>query len=164
MAELSCAMVQSFDKGLINKTISNTIMDLLLSHILRCKDCRKHFIAKAKDMGLTKFNIKQEAANFINTKKETDCPKTRAVFIEMYGEKMLENMKPTWTYYAETHDLSKTMNLKCVYDFTQEQFEVDDKNVKEIEAFVEFGRYITAKLCKDIDLLERCYNMEEIKR
>lgn len=158
MAELSCAMVQSFAKGIINRTVSDTIMDIILAHVLQCKECKKHFKMIAKDMGL-KFDVKRDAAAFINNKPEARTPKTRAIFIEMYGEDELEKLQPTWSYYADTFDLQKLMNLKCVNDFTQEKFEVEN-DPKDIECFAEFGRYITKKLCADVDKLEDCYKLE----
>lgn len=161
MTVLDCAMVQTFCKNYFNRSISDSIKDLLLAHIIKCKICQKHFKKYAKEIAVD-FDIKKDAANFIkNSKSSIRCSKTKEVFIDVYGQAELDKTKVSWEYYADTFDLPKLMNLQCVNEFSnEEKFEVDPTDQNAIDCYVEYGKYITKKMCKNIDLLEKCFDME----
>ena len=163
--EINCASIQILVKSFFNKSMNDSIKDIVLFHIIKCKDCQKHYKKYAKEIGLD-FDIKKESALYIHEHKNNParCSRTKEAFIDKFGEDKLDDYEFNWEYYAQKMDLKKLMNLKCVNDFTQESFEVDESDPMCIDAFADFGRYMTTRFCKIVDSLERCYNMEINKK
>ena len=155
--KIECNSIQILTKSYFNKSMSPSIKDVVLSHIMNCKECQKFYKKYAKDIGL-EFDVKKDSAVFILEGKT--CERTKKEFDKKYGEDEIKDYELNWEYYAHKLDLKKLMNLKCVNDFTQETFEVDETDPMCIEAYTAFGRFVTMELCKKVDSLERCYNME----
>lgn len=159
MEQINCNMCKTFAKQYFNNTISATVKDYVLLHLLTCRDCLVQYKIKAKEFGI-EFDLMYEACEFVNSKQAKFKHKTRDKLIQMGFQKEIEGFSHKWTRIAEKFELDKLSQLKCFSDLTQEDFTTSTDTIEEdTEAINLFARYMAKKFAKDVDLLEKCYSI-----
>ena len=136
-----------------------SVTDMLLAHLLKCVDCRRIYKEFAKKEFNIEFNALKAARNFISQNpRETDHKYIRKVLITRYGEEAYYGSVRNFEYAAETYNLDILKRVKSVKDIFEEKYKLEEDNVEQI---VEFNKYLAKKICKNIDLRERCLKCEQ---
>lgn len=157
--KLNCPMVRTFTRMYFEGKTAASVTDMLLAHLLKCVECRKIYKEFAKKEFDIEFNAMKAAQNFISQNpREADHKYIRKVLITRYGEEVYYSSRKNFEYAAETYNLDILKKVKSVKDIFEEKYEIDTDNAEQI---IEFNRYLAKKICKDIDLLERCLQCEE---
>ena len=100
------------------------------------------------------FNLTKEAIDFCNLNLENDKLKTR---------KILKKLKTTGLYTLDNkyECIAKEFRLSRLKDVeaVSQLFLGDEtiESIKDQELLLEFTKHLCYNICKDIDLLERCY-------
>ena len=128
--------------------------DNIFAHLLKCQNCLKSYKFYLKATRNEDFNLTKEAIDFCNLNLENDKLKTR---------KILKKLKTTGLYtldnkyecIAKEFKLSKLKDVEAV----SQLFLGDEtiESIKDQELLLEFTKHLCYNICKDIDLLERCY-------
>ena len=156
--KLNCPMVRTFTRMYFENKTAASVTDMLLAHLLKCVDCRRIYKEFAKKEFNIEFNALKAARNFISQNpRETDHKYIRKVLITRYGEEAYYGSVRNFEYAAETYNLDILKRVKSVKDIFEEKYKLEEDNVEQI---VEFNKYLAKKICKNIDLLERCLGCE----
>ena len=128
--------------------------DDIFTHLLKCQNCLKSYKFYLRATRNEDFNLTKEAIDFCNSNLENDKLKTR---------KILKKLKTTGLYtldnkyecIAKEFRLSKLKDVEAV----SQLFLGDEtiESIKDQELLLEFTKHLCYNICKDIDLLERCY-------
>ena len=128
--------------------------DDIFAHLFKCQSCLKSYKFYLRAIRNEDFNLTKEAIDFCNSNLENDKLKTR---------KILKKLKTTGLYtldnkyecIAKEFRLSKLKDVEAV----SQLFLGDEtiESIKDQELLLEFTKYLCYNICKDIDLLERCY-------
>ena len=128
--------------------------DNIFAHLLKCQNCLKSYKFYLRAIRNEDFNLIKEAIDFCNSNLENDKLKTR---------KILKKLKTTGLYtldnkyecIAKEFRLSKLKDVEAV----SQLFLGDEtiESIKDQELLLEFTKHLCYNICKDIDLLERCY-------
>ena len=128
--------------------------DDIFAHLLKCQNCLKSYKFYLRATRNEDFNLTKEAIDFCNSNLENDKLKTR---------KILKKLKTTGLYtldnkyecIAKEFRLSKLKDVEAV----SQLFLGDEtiESIKDQELLLEFAKHLCYNICKDIDLLERCY-------
>lgn len=128
--------------------------DDIFAHLLKCQNCLKSYKFYLRATRNEDFNLTKEAIDFCNSNLENDKLKTR---------KILKKLKTTGLYtldnkyecIAKEFRLSKLKDVEAV----SQLFLGDEtiESIKDQELLLEFTKHLCYNICKDIDLLERCY-------
>ena len=157
--KLNCPMVRTFTRMYFENKTAASVTDMLLAHLLKCVDCRRIYKEFAKKEFNIEFNALKAARNFISQNpRETDHKYIRKVLITRYGEEAYYGSVRNFEYAAETYNLDILKRVKSVKDIFEEKYKLEEDNVEQI---VEFNKYLAKKICKNIDLLERCLKCEQ---
>ena len=157
--KLNCPMVRTFTRMYFENKTAASVTDMLLAHLLKCVDCRRIYKEFAKKEFNIEFNALKAARNFISQNpRETDHKYIRKVLITRYGEEAYYGSVRNFEYAAETYNLDILKRVKSVKDMFEEKYKLEEDNVEQI---VEFNKYLAKKICKNIDLLERCLKCEQ---
>ena len=136
-----------------------SVTDMLLAHLLECVECRKIYKEFAKREFNIEFDALKAAQNFISQNPiEADHKCIRKVLITRYGEEVYYGSRKNFEYAAETYNLDTLKKVKSVKDMFKEKYELTEDNVEQV---IEFNKYLAKKICKNIDLLERCLKCEQ---
>ena len=158
---LQCNLVKTFARRYFERRLSARVEDLILAHLLKCIDCRRAYKDFARTLNIN-FNLKEAVSNFIvnhpDAKEHKYC---KHLFIAKFGQEVYDELKPNYTYYAETYDVEKLKKVQSAFDIMQEKYEFKNDDEQYIEALAEFAKYMTVEVCKKVDLLERCLKCEE---
>ena len=128
--------------------------DDIFAHLFKCQSCLKSYKFYLRAIRNEDFNLTREAIDFCNSNLENDKLKTR---------KILKKLKTTGLYtldnkyecIAKEFRLSKLKDVEAV----SQLFLGDEtiESIKDQELLLEFTKHLCYNICKDIDLLERCY-------
>ena len=128
--------------------------DNIFAHLFKCQSCLKSYKFYLRAIRNEDFNLTKEAIDFCNSNLENDKLKTR---------KILKKLKTTGLYtldnkyecIAKEFRLSKLKDVEAV----SQLFLGDEtiESIKDQELLLEFTKHLCYNICKDIDLLERCY-------
>ena len=158
---LQCNLVKTFARRYFERKLSVRVEDLILAHLLKCIDCRRAYKDFAQTLNIN-FNLKGAVSNFIvNHPDARDHKYCKSLFIAKFGQEVYDELKPNYTYYAETYDVEHLKKVQSALDIMKEQYEFKKDDEQYIEALAEFAKYMTVEVCKKVDLLERCLNCEE---
>ena len=157
--KLNCPMVRTSTRMYFENKTAASVTDMLLAHLLKCVDCRRIYKEFAKKEFNIEFNALKAARNFISQNpRETDHKYIRKVLITRYGEEAYYGSVRNFEYAAETYNLDILKRVKSVKDIFEEKYKLEEDNVEQI---VEFNKYLAKKICKNIDLRERCLKCEQ---
>ena len=128
--------------------------DDIFAHLLKCQNCLKSYKFYLRATRNEDFNLTKEAIDFCNSNLENDKLKTR---------KILKKLKTTGLYtldnkyecIAKEFRLSKLKDVEAVSQLFLGDETID--SIKDQELLLEFTKHLCYNICKDIDLLERCY-------
>ena len=128
--------------------------DDIFAHLLKCQNCLKSYKFYLRATRNEDFKLKKEAIDFCNSNLENDKLKTR---------KILKKLKTTGLYtldnkyecIAKEFRLSKLKDVEAVSQLFLGDETID--SIKDQELLLEFTKHLCYNICKDIDLLERCY-------
>ena len=158
---LQCNLVKTFARRYFERKLSVRVEDLILAHLLKCIDCRRAYKDFAQTLNIN-FNLKGAVSNFIvNHPDARDHKYCKQLFIAKFGQEVYDELKPNYTYYAETYDVEHLKKVQSAFDIMKEQYEFKKDDEQYIEALAEFAKYMTVEVCKKVDLLERCLKCEE---
>ena len=158
---LQCNLVKTFARRYFERRLSVRVEDLILAHLLKCIDCRRAYKDFAQTLNIN-FNLKEAVSNFIvNHPDEREHKYCKHLFIAKFGQEVYDELKPNYTYYAETYDVEELKKVQSVFDIMKEKYEFKNDDEQYIEALAEFAKYMTVKMCKNVDLLERCLKCEQ---
>ena len=158
---LQCHLVKTFARRYFERRLSVMVEDLILAHLLKCIDCRRAYKDFAKALSIN-FNLKEAVSNFIvNHPDEREHKYCKHLFIAKFGQEVYDKLKPNYTYYAETYDVEELKKVQSAFDIMKEKYEFKNDDEQYIEALAEFAKYMTVKMCKNVDLLERCLKCEQ---
>lgn len=159
--KIDCNTTVKLARLYFDGSISYSIKDCVLEHLLVCKECYAKYRKLAKESG-TSFNLKKEAIQFVKDDKVKKCNRLTKAMLEKLG--FLNDIKYSvneWSIAANSFDVTRLMNLKAFSDFALEEFVVKlDSWDNDIDAINNFSRWFVKKIAKDIDFLERCYTLE----
>ena len=158
---LQCNLVKTFARRYFERKLSVRVEDLILAHLLKCIDCSRAYKDFAKTLNIN-FNLKEAVSNFIvNHPDARDHKYCKQLFITKFGQDVYDELKPNYTYYAETYDVEHLRKVQSALDIMKEQYEFKKDDEQYIEALAEFAKYMTVEVCKKVDLLERCLKCEQ---
>ena len=158
---LQCNLVKTFARRYFERKLSVRVEDLILAHLLKCIDCRRAYKDFAQTLNIN-FNLKGAVSNFIvNHPDARDHKYCKQLFIARFGQEAYNELKPNYTYYAETYDVEELKKVQSAFDIMKEKYEFKEDDEQYIEALAEFAKYMTVKMCKNVDLLERCLKCEQ---
>nr|DAH13579.1 MAG TPA: anti-sigma factor [Caudoviricetes sp.] len=158
---LQCNLVKTFARRYFERRLSVRVEDLILAHLLKCIDCRRAYKDFAQTLNMN-FNLKEAVSNFIvNHPDARDHKYCKQLFIAKFGQEVYNELKPSYTYYAETYDVENLKKVQGAFDIMKEKYEFKNDDEQYIEALAEFAKYMTVKMCKNVDLLERCLKCEQ---
>ena len=128
--------------------------DDIFAHLFKCQSCLKSYKFYLRAIRNEDFNLTEEAIDFCNSNLESDKLKTR---------KILKKLKTTGLYtldnkyecIAKEFRLSKLKDVEAVSQLFLGDETID--SIKDQELLLEFVKHLCYNICKDIDLLERCY-------
>lgn len=128
--------------------------DDIFAHLFKCQSCLKSYKFYLRAIRNEDFNLTKEAIDFCNSNLENDKLKTR---------KILKKLKTTGLYtldnkyecIAKEFRLSKLKDVEAVSQLFLGDETID--SIKDQELLLEFAKHLCYNICKDIDLLERCY-------
>lgn len=146
-------LAKDFFKG--NLTIKEK--DNIFTHLLKCQTCLKSYKFYLKAIRNEEFNLTKEAVDFCNANLENDKLKTRKMLkkLKISGLYTLDNK---YECIAKEFRLSKLRDVEAV----SQLFLGDEtiESIKDQELLLEFTKHLCYNICRDIDLLERCYRKE----
>lgn len=128
--------------------------DNIFAHLFKCQSCLKSYKFYLRAIRNEDFNLTKEAIDFCNSNLENNKLKTR---------KILKKLKTTGLYtldnkyecIAKEFRLSKLKDVEAVSQLFLGDETID--SIKDQELLLEFTKHLCYNICKDIDLLERCY-------
>ena len=128
--------------------------DDIFAHLFKCQSCLKSYKFYLRAIRNEDFNLTKEAIDFCNSNLENDKLKTRKILkkLKTAGLYTLDNK---YECIAKEFRLSKLKDVKAV----SQLFLGDEtiESIKDQELLLEFTKHLCYNICKDIDLLERCY-------
>lgn len=128
--------------------------DDIFAHLLKCQNCLKSYKFYLRATRNEDFNLTKEAIEFCNSNLENDKLKTRKILkkLKTAGLYTLDNK---YECIAKEFRLSKLKDVEAV----SQLFLGDEtiESIKDQELLLEFTKHLCYNICKDIDLLERCY-------
>lgn len=156
-------------------------MDIILEHLVKCKECRNYYINYAKKKNYH-FNLVREIFR-LEMRSLNDCiyqgkrlRSMTALLTEddqpkkskkelMQDEEVNQKSKDNeWSEYYIRSDYSFLMNAKAVREIMLSQ----NEQAREIQSNDELGnnqskftRFLVKKVCQKIDHLEKCLAIKE---
>ena len=128
--------------------------DDIFAHLFKCQSCLKSYKFYLRAIRNEDFNLTKEAIDFCNSNLENDKLKTRKILkkLKTAGLYTLDNK---YECIAKEFRLSKLKDVEAV----SQLFLGDEtiESIKDQELLLEFTKHLCYNICKDIDLLERCY-------
>ena len=128
--------------------------DNVFAHLLKCQNCLKSYKFYLRATRNEDFNLTKEAIDFCNSNLENDKLKTRKILkkLKTAGLYTLDNK---YECIAKEFRLSKLKDVEAVSQLFLGDETID--SIKDQELLLEFTKHLCYNICKDIDLLERCY-------
>lgn len=148
--DFDCSLVYSFRKKFFAGDIPPKIEDMLIAHLLRCKECNKKYIDYAETIGVHNFNIQRYALRFFKKYGHRETSNVKDWLIETRDKKLEEALSQKWTQAAKEFDINQLMNMKAFRDLSQEYASPTG------EDYTDFYQHLALKFAKRIDFLELC--------
>lgn len=128
--------------------------DDIFAHLFKCQSCLKSYKFYLRAIRNEDFNLTKEAIDFCNSNLENDKLKTRKILkkLKTAGLYTLDNK---YECIAKEFRLSKLKDVEAVSQLFLGDETID--SIKDQELLLEFTKHLCYNICKDIDLLERCY-------
>lgn len=128
--------------------------DNIFAHLFKCQSCLKSYKFYLRAIRNEDFNLTKEAIDFCNSNLENDKLKTRKILkkLKITGLYTLDNK---YECIAKEFRLSKLKDVEAVSQLFLGDETID--SIKDQELLLEFAKHLCYNICKDIDLLERCY-------
>lgn len=152
-----CDDAMMFINSYFDGSLSLRVRDHILAHLVTCKECRKAYTQRAKEIGL-KFDLCKEISSVyeeFDSDVECEC-RTEYNHYNKKGEIVARDNN--WERAAKTYNYGKLANSKCINDFMKENYEVPKGQENN---FRKFGEYTILQMAKNLDYLEKCYNLKE---
>lgn len=158
---LDCNTTVKFAQMYFNGSISYSIKDCVLEHLLVCQKCYTEYRKIAKELGLS-FNLRNEAIQFAKDARVKNFNRLTKKTLEELG--FADDVKCAineWSAAANSFNLTKLMNLKAFSDFASEDFTVKlDNWDDDIESIQNFTKWFAKRIANAVDFLEHCYALE----
>lgn len=155
--EIDCRLAACLMRIFFNANITTSIKDSIITHLIKCKDCRQKYEDYAKAIGQkleldTEIEKVYEEYNAIIDKESIKKEEKNTAVIK----------KKTYYEIAKEKDISSLMNVQSVRERFKESYSVNDEDyMKKLQ---DFGWYLAEEMCKKIDVLEILYNLSgEVK-
>lgn len=133
--EFNCSLVSSLKWAFFNTGVNKPAEKKILHHLLQCTKCRKEYERYAKEIGWGEFNAINYALKFLkDDKKVINLADVQpdTIVDDVLNEKII-----------------KVSRYKCMREILLSN---------EDEAF---QKYLMVNLAKNLELLNKCYNLEE---
>lgn len=158
---LDCNTTVKFAQMYFNGSISYSIKDCVLEHLLVCRKCYTEYRKIAKELGLS-FNLKNEAIQFAKDARVKNFNRlTKKTLEELGFANDIKCAINEWSAAANSFNLTKLMNLKAFSDFASEDFTVKlDNWDDDIESIHNFTKWFAKRIANAVDFLEHCYTLE----
>ena len=140
-----CIKNYNLAKDFFKGRLTTEEKDNIFAHLLKCQNCLKSYKFYLRATRNEDFNLTKEAIDFCNLNLENDKLKTAGLYT-------LDNK---YECIAKEFRLSKLKDVEAV----SQLFLGDEtiESIKDQELLLEFTKHLCYNICKDIDLLERCY-------
>ena len=149
-----CIKNYNLAKDFFKGRLTTEEKDNIFAHLLKCQNCLKSYKFYLRATRNEDFNLTKEAIDFCNLNLENDKLKTRKILkkLKTAGLYTLDNK---YECIAKEFRLSKLKDVEAV----SQLFLGDEtiESIKDQELLLEFTKHLGYNICKDIDLLERCY-------
>ena len=149
-----CIKNYNLAKDFFKGKLTTEEKDNVFAHLLKCQSCLKSYKFYLRATRNEDFNLTKEAIDFCNLNLENDKLKTRKILkkLKTAGLYTLDNK---YECIAKEFRLSKLKDVEAV----SQLFLGDEtiESIKDQELLLEFTKHLCYNICKDIDLLERCY-------
>ena len=149
-----CIKNYNLAKDFFKGKLTTEEKDNIFAHLLKCQNCLKSYKFYLRATRNEDFNLTKEAIDFCNLNLENDKLKTR---------KILKKLKTTGLYTLDNkyECIAKEFRLSRLKDIeaVSQLFLGDEtiESIKDQELLLEFTKHLCYNICKEIDLLERCY-------
>lgn len=155
--KINCPMCKSFVKEFFTHAISLTVRDLVIAHLLLCKECLDEYTMYAVNIGLHHWDIKKEAKKLIMSCGEhpEKCIHTKDAWEKIENIQVTELQHNKYTRATLNWDIATLKELQAFSDmicFTSlpKGLEPTDEN------YIAFWKHEILKVAKHIDHLEEC--------
>ena len=149
-----CIKNYNLAKDFFKGKLTTEEKDNIFAHLLKCQNCLKSYKFYLRATRNEDFNLTKEAIDFCNFNLENDKLKTRKILkkLKTAGLYTLDNK---YECIAKEFRLSKLKDVEAV----SQLFLGDEtiESIKDQELLLEFTKHLCYNICKEIDLLERCY-------
>ena len=159
--KLDCNTTVKFAQMYFDGSISYSIKDCVLEHLLVCQKCYTEYRKIAKELGLS-FNLRNEAVQFAKDARVKNFNRlTKKTLEELGFANDIKCAINEWSAAANSFNLTKLMNLKAFSDFASEDFTVKlDNWDDDIESIHNFTKKKKKRIANVVDFLEHCYTLE----
>ena len=149
-----CIKNYNLAKDFFKGKLTTEEKDNVFAHLLKCQSCLKSYKFYLRATRNEDFNLTKEAIDFCNSNLENDKLKTRKILkkLKTAGLYTLDNK---YECIAKEFRLSKLKDVEAVSQLFLGDETID--SIKDQELLLEFTKHLCYNICKDIDLLERCY-------
>lgn len=133
--DFNCSLVSSLKWAFFNTGVNKPAERKILHHLLQCPSCRKVYEQYAREIGWGTFNAIEYAMKFLKDNDKTITlsePKPDTIVDDVLNEKII-----------------KVSRYKCMREILLSN---------EDEAF---QKYLMVNLAKNLEFLNKCYNLEE---
>ena len=148
-----CIKNYNLAKDFFKDNLSIKEKDKIFAHLLQCKNCLKSYKFYSKAVLSENFSVTEQAVNFCNANLEVRL-QTRNL-LKKTKVKGLYTINNKYESIAKEFKLSKLKDIEAV----SQLFLGDEtiESIKDPELLLKFTKYLCYNICKEIDLLERCY-------
>ena len=149
-----CIKNYNLAKDFFKGKLTTEEKDNIFAHLLKCQNCLKSYKFYLRATRNEDFNLTKEAIDFCNLNLENDKLKTRKILkkLKTAGLYTLDNK---YECIAKEFRLSKLKDVEAVSQLFLGDETID--SIKDQELLLKFTKHLCYNICKDIDLLERCY-------
>ena len=148
-----CVKNYNLAKDFFKDNLSIKEKDKIFAHLLQCKNCLKSYKFYSKAVLNESFSVTEQAISFCNANLEVRL-QTRSI-LKKTKVKGLYTINNKYESIAKEFKLSKLKDIEAV-----SQLFLGDETIESIknpELLLEFTKHLCYNICKEIDLLERCY-------
>lgn len=148
-----CVKNYNLAKDFFKDNLSIKEKDKIFAHLLQCKNCLKSYKFYSKAVLNENFSVTEQAINFCNANLEVRL-QTRSL-LKKTKVKGLYTINNKYESIAKEFKLSKLKDVEAV-----SQLFLGDETIESIknpELLLKFTKHLCYNICKEIDLLERCY-------
>lgn len=148
-----CVKNYNLVKDFFKDNLSIKEKDKIFAHLLQCKNCLNRYNFYFRIVLNEDSNVTEQAINFCNANLEVRL-QTRSI-LKKTKVKGLYTINNKYESIAKEFKLSKLKDIEAV-----SQLFLGDETIESIrnpELLLEFTKHLCYNICKEIDLLERCY-------